>query len=141
MSALMEIDSLRRNNRSEEWSVILRISDSEVYLPIYVGKSQAHTIRRELISCRPEYQDLHLEDIDEMGIDTRFAKLESVNIDRFNGIIFNAKLRLVYRGSVHEIDYPVAKAVAISIRTKAPIMAEEEVLTKAAIRVENEVND
>lgn len=135
MSALMTIDSVRRNDRSKDWSVILKRIDAEVYLPIYVGESQAHVIKRELISYRPDYHDLRLEDIDEMGIDTRFAKLESVTIDSFEDNNFRSKLQLLCRGTFYEIDYPLAKAIALSIRTKVPIIAEKQVLTKAAIAV------
>jgi len=140
MSALMTIDSVRRKDRSEEWSVILKRIDAEVYLPIYVGNYQAHLIRRELISPRPYYYDLNLEDINSLGIDTRFAKLDWVVIDSFLYNAFHARLQLEYRGSVCEIDYPVAKAIALAIRTNALIIVEEQVLKQAAIGVENAAN-
>jgi bifunctional DNase/RNase len=140
MSVLMKIDSVRRKDQSEEWAVILREIDEEVYLPIYVGNYQAHLIRRELISPRPYYYDLNLEDIDNMGIDTRFAKLDWVVIDSFLYNAFHAQLQLEYRGSICEIDYPVAKAIALAIRTNALIIVEEQVLEQAAIGVGNAVN-
>ena len=141
MFALMTIDSIRRKDRSEEWSVILKRIGEEVYLPIYVGNYQAHLIRWELISPRPYYYDLNLEDIDSMGIDTRFAKLDWVVIDSFLYNAFHARLQFEYRGSVCEIDYPVAKAIALAIRTNALMIVEEQVLKQAGIGVENAVNN
>ena len=109
-------------------------------MPIYVGNYQAHLIRRELISPRPYYYDLYLKDLDSMGIVTRFAKLDWVVIDSFLYNTYHARLQLEYRGSFCEIDYPVAKAIALAIRTNALIIVEEQVLKQAAIGIENAVN-
>ena len=127
------IDSVRRNLLSDEWALILKENGAERYLPIYVGPYQADIIKRELISPKPEYFDLRLETLGAAAdIDIRFTRLESVVINRFEDNVFHAKLIVAFQNNRQEVECPLPHAVAIGIRTHAPIFVDDQVLEQAA---------
>ena len=45
----MEIDSVRRGMLKEEWTIVLKERKGKHYLPIFVNKSEADLIGRELL--------------------------------------------------------------------------------------------
>ena len=129
----MLIDSLRRSLANLQWVVTLKEKLAERYLLIYVGLSQANTIERELTKVRSPRaitQDLGLT-----GIDTTDSKLESVTINRFEDNAFYAKLLMTSNNKAYEVNCPAAKALAIAVRTKVPVFADEAILNKAGISV------
>ena len=129
----MTIDSLRRNLLNDEWSLILKENGAERYLPIYMGPYQADIIRRELISPKSEHSDLPMETLGgAAGIDLRFTRLESVVINRLEDNVFHAELMVVFQNNRQEVKCPLPQAVAIGIRTHAPIFVDDQVLEQAA---------
>jgi len=124
---------VRRNLLSDEWSLILKENGAERYLPIYMGPYQADIIRRELIPPKSGHSDLPLETLDAAaGIDVRFTRLESVVINRLEDNVFHAELMVVFQNSRQEVKCPLPQAVAIGIRTHAPIFVDDRVLEQAA---------
>ena len=134
----MEIDSVRHCQFNEEWAVILKNKLLGLYLPIYVGEVQAEIIKGELLQDfrypLPENYDLS-----SIGLDATKNDLISITIDRFENNIFYAKLLFSHDDRFHEIDFPPARAIALGLRQGAPIFVLDEILYKAAIRV-NEIN-
>ncbi len=130
----MEVDSLRRNSLSNEWTLILKEKRSERYLPIYIGPRQANSVEKLLLGVgRIDPAEF---DLSSAGIDTIFCKVEAAVINRFANNVFYAKLLLTQNdGKAVEIDCAPATAVAHSIRTEAPIFADEVVLGKAGIAI------
>ena len=129
----MVIDSVRQSPANLQWVVTLKEKLAERYLLIYVGLSQANTIERELTDVRSPKaitQDLGLT-----GIDTADLKLESVTINRFDDNAFYAKLLMTSNNKAYEVNCPAAKALAIAVRTKVPVFADEAILNKAGISV------
>ncbi len=136
----MAINSVRHGLQRDEWAIILKEKTAEHhgpvrYMPIYVGTSEADIVGRELWCM--ESPHLAYFDIFPRDIDTRFSKLESVVIDRFQDNVFYAKLRLSQRGERYEVGHSLPKALALSARVRAPIFAEETVLNKAATKVDS----
>ena len=129
----MVIDSVRQSPANLQWVVTLKEKLAERYLLIYVGLSQADTIKWELTQVRSPRaitQDLGLT-----GIDTTGSKLESVTINRFEDNAFYAKLLMTSNNKAYEVACPPAEALAIAARTKAPIFTDEVILSKAGITV------
>ena len=128
----MEIDSLRRNELSNEWALILKEKGAERYLPIYIGARQANIVEKLLLGVgRVDPAEF---DLSSAGIDIIFCKVEAAVINRFANNVFYAKLLLTQNdGKAVEVDCAPAKAVAHGIRAEAPIFAGERVLDKAAI--------
>ena len=130
----MEIDSLRRNSLSNEWGLILKEKGAERYLPIYIGPRQANIVEKLLLGVgRVDPAEF---DLSSAGIDTIFCKVEAAVINRFANNVFYAKLLLTQNdGKAVEVDCAPVKAVAHSIRTEAPIFADETVLDKVGIAI------
>ena len=129
----MVIDSLRRSPVKHQWVAVLKDKLAEQYLPIYIGSSQAETLKRELTDIRPSRplgDDPISKDIKTIG-----SKVRSVKIDKLEDNEFSAKLVLATPSKPYEIDCPLSKALAIAMRAKAPILADEAVLYKAGITV------
>ena len=74
-------------------------------------------------------------DLSSAGIDIIFSKVEAVLINRFANNVFYANLLLSYHDKCVEVDYPPARALALSVRAEAPIFADEALLDTAAIEV------
>jgi len=129
----MVIDSVRQSPVNYQWVVILKDKLAERYLPIYIGSSQAEALRRELTDVsltRPTGDDPISRDIKRIG-----SKVRSVKIDKLEDNEFSAKLVLATPSKPYEVDCPLSKALAIAVRAKAPILADEAILNKAGISV------
>jgi len=129
----MVIDSVRQSPANLQWVVVLKDKLAERYLPIYIGSSQAEALRRELTDVsltRPIGDDPISRDIKRIG-----SKVRSVKIDKLEDNEFSAKLVLATPSKQYEVDYPLSKALAIAVRAKAPILADEAILNKAGISV------
>lgn len=145
----MEIDSVRRSSLKEDWTIVLKERRGKRYLPIFVTKPQADLVGRELLYLvkrelpsfdlelrQQALHDLQLYDIEtQTGIKIVSSELESVTINRLENNTFTARRLLTFQDKCYEVDYPLAKALAFSVRVEAPIFADDKVLDKAAITV------
>jgi len=123
----MMIDGLRQSPASHQWVVVLKDKSEERYLPIWIGPLQAEALKRELTNAGPS---------EPIGDDPAFrSKVTSVKIDKLENNEFSARLEPVTFGKSHEVDCPAAKALAIAVRAKVPILVDEEVLNKVGITV------
>ena len=129
----MVIDSVRRNSQSDEWTIVLKEKGKERYLPIYVGSSTASLLGRELQGIGYSGLEDYVRCLS--GIDPTAIEVGSVVIDRFEDNCFYTKLVLSQSDIGREVDCPLGAALALAVRRKAPIFADEAVLSKAAIAV------
>jgi len=128
----MVIDSVRQSPVKHQWVAVLKDKLAERYLPVYIASSQAETLKRELTDFRLSRP---LGDPISKDIKTIGSKIGSVKIDKFEDNKFSAKLVLVTPSKPYEVDCPVAKALAIAVRAKVPLFANEAALNKAGITV------
>ncbi len=119
----MVIDSVRQSPVNHQWVVILKEKLAEQYLPVYVGSSQANTIKRELLDVSPSKT---------LAVN---SEVKAVKLNKFDNNVFSAKLVLAAPSKSHEVDCPPAEALAIATRTKVPIFTDGEILNKAGISV------
>ena len=129
----MTIDSVRQDLLHYEWVVILKERSAERYIPIYIGSQQADIIKSLLVGTEPVEPVDH--DLSVAGVDTTNAELKSVIINSFKNSIFYAKLLFTRRNKSFKVDCPVAKAIALGVKAKVPIFAEEALLNKVAIDI------
>ena len=128
----MIIDSVRQNSTTDEGAIILKEKGAERYLPIYAGSPQASLVAKQLQGVGVS----ELEDVLSLTrIDINKSKVESVIINRFEDDTFYAKLLLSQNEESFEVDCQVAGALALAVRRKAPIFAEEAVLDEAGVAV------
>ena len=121
----MVIDSIRYSVQNYgQRVVILRQKDSSpgIYLPIWIGASEAESIAmrlQEIDAPRPLTHDLLTTTIDSLG-----AKVLSVVVSDLKNDTFFAKILLEYQDSTIELDSRPSDAIAIAVRSKAKIFAE-----------------
>jgi len=122
----MEIDSLRANISSARRVVILKRKDADCYVPIWIGTTEAEAIARKLhdyTSPRPATHDLLCAVVDKLGGDVVQALLTNVRDETVYALLV-----LEVDGELIEIDARPSDAIAIAVRTEAPIYACEELL-------------
>jgi len=111
--------------------LLLRETEGEHrLLPIFIGDPEAKAIAfalEEVEVPRPMTHDLMKVLLDTMG-----AKVERVVITELRDTTFFAEIVLSHAGEVHSVSARPSDAVALAVRTEAPLFAEEGVLAQAA---------
>jgi len=131
------IDSIRVSLMSQHRVVILKDVDSERYLPIWIGPCEADAITVELQEvevARPLTHDLLKTLITEMG-----ASVSHILVNDLRDDVFYARIVVDVNGRRLEIDSRPSDAIALAVRVRVPIFVEDEVMDKAAITPEEEV--
>jgi bifunctional DNase/RNase len=137
----MVIDSIRFSVQNYgQRVVILRQKDSTpgIYLPIWIGASEAESIAmrlQEVDAPRPLTHDLLTTAIDSLG-----AKVLSIIVSDLKDDTFFAKILLEYQDSTIELDSRPSDAIAIAVRSKAKIFAENLVVEKAGVTLNQETD-
>ncbi len=132
----MVIDSIRVSLMNYQRVVILRAKDTNRYLPIWIGPTEADAIALRLQDVsvpRPLTHDLLRSIIATLG-----ATVSKVVVSDLTDDTFYAKVVLQSNGSTMEIDSRPSDAIALAVRTDAPIFADDSVLDKAGVIMDEE---
>jgi hypothetical protein len=133
----LEIDSIRVNRIFQSRVVLLKDKNSDRYLPIYVGTSEASAIANQLqdyIPQRPMTHDLLYNVILAMG-----GVLHRIIVWKIENDIYHAKLVVGHNNNNNiEIDARPSDAINIAIRAKVPIYASDEVMNVCSIIIDEE---
>ncbi|MBI2866952.1 MAG: bifunctional nuclease family protein [Chloroflexi bacterium] len=132
----LSVDSIRVSLMNYQRVVILKEKDTDRYLPIWIGPAEADAIAVRLQDVqvpRPLTHDLLRNILQSLG-----GVVESVVVSDLTNDTFFAKIILDVNGKKQEVDSRPSDAIALAVRTKAPIFAEEAVLEKAGIYLDKE---
>lgn len=132
----MTIESIRVSMLNYQRVVILKEKAAERYLPIWIGPAEADAIAVKLQEHqvpRPLTHDLLGNIIGALG-----AAVSSIIVCDLRDDTFFAKIVLAVDGNHIEIDSRPSDAIALAVRVKVPIFAEEIVLEKAGIIIDPE---
>jgi bifunctional DNase/RNase len=110
--------------------LLLKETQGERYLPIWIGAVEAAAIAFEQQGVRP---DLLREVVRALG-----ATLEAVNITEMRDGIYIAELVF---GDERVVSARPSDAVALAVRTGAPIFGAEELLDEVGIEIPDEQED
>ncbi len=130
MITQMKVRGLMFDPYNNAYIVILRDEDQSEMLPIWVGKAEASAISFALETVatpRPMTHDLlksMLEAVD--------AKVISVVINDMKDNTYFSRIHLLYEDSEYSIDSRPSDAIALALRTNAPIFASEDVIRRQA---------
>ncbi|HEY3288501.1 MAG TPA: bifunctional nuclease family protein [Anaerolineae bacterium] len=127
----VKIESIRVSLMSQYRVVILKDTESNRYLPIWIGPYEADAITIHLQDVqvpRPLTHDLIIKVIEELG-----AKVERVIVTELNNDTFYARLILTVNGKEASIDARPSDAVAVAVRAECSIYVEDEVMEKAGV--------
>ena len=130
----MTIESIRVSMLNYQRVVILKEKEAECYLPIWIGPAEADAIAvklQEVSVPRPLTHDLLNSIIGALG-----ANVNSIVVCDLHNDTFFAKIILMVDGKEMEIDSRPSDALALAVRVKVPIFAEESVLSKAGIIID-----
>lgn len=132
----VEVVGVRVEMPSNQPIVLLRESGSIRYLPIWVGAVEATAIafaQQGIISQRPMTHDLMIESISALG-----SSIESVHLTELKDGIFYANLNL--KGE-KVISARPSDAIALALRSGAPILATEELFNQAGVEIPDASED
>jgi bifunctional DNase/RNase len=116
--------------------VLLKTADGNRYLPIWIGHPEAAAILMKLQGAstpRPLTHDLLVNVLGELGVNVL-----RVTVTELRDSTFHATITLAQNGSELEIDSRSSDAIAIAVRTDAPIFAADDVIEDSAIEMEGE---
>ena len=113
--------------------------DSDLYLPIFIGQFEVEAIRFKLMGVevqRPMTHDLLGSVIGDLG-----GSIHSIVVSELKNDTFFAKIVIDSNGTLIEIDARPSDALALAVRSEAPIYAEDEVVEKAGVSLDFEKQD
>jgi bifunctional DNase/RNase len=116
--------------------VLLKTVDGNKFLPIWIGHPEAAAILMKLQGAstpRPMTHDLLSDVLDQME-----AKCEKVSVTELRDNTFFASITISMNGSEMDIDSRPSDALALAVRTSAPIFAADDVIEESAIEFEGE---
>jgi len=131
------VHSIRVSLMSHHRVVLLKDSQAERYLPIWVGPFEADAIAMALQHVeppRPMTHDLLRNVITELG-----ASVSHVLINALADNTFHARIVLDIAGRHSEVDSRPSDGIALAVRCGAPIYVEQDVMDQASIVVSPEL--
>lgn len=131
------IDSIRVSLMSQHRIVVLKDSNSDRYLPIWIGPCEADAITIELQEMppqRPLTHDLLKSVVGELG-----GKIVHIFINDLRNDVYYARIVVDVNGQQMEVDSRPSDAIALAVRAKVPIFVADMVMDKAAIEPDEDV--
>jgi bifunctional DNase/RNase len=125
----MKVAALVIDPQSNTPIVILKDLQSETSLPIWIGLLEATAIATELENIqfpRPMTHDLIKNCFDYLKV-----KVERIEVCDLRNNTYYALIHIRDQERVSPIDARPSDAIAIALRTKAPIFVKEEVILKS----------
>jgi bifunctional DNase/RNase len=129
----VRVQSLRLDSSSNTPVVILEEVGGERVLPIWIGPSEASAIAMQLADMefsRPLTHDLLVAVLNGLG-----GTLKKVIITRMEKSTYYAELLIHRNGEVVSVDARPSDSIAVALRVRARIFAQDELLERASIEV------
>jgi hypothetical protein len=130
----MELNKIRIDENRGEQIIVLKEKDGNKILPIVIGIMEVTAIKMRISGVtppRPMTHDLFYSTLKQIG-----ARVDKILITRLEQNTFFAKLVISFDSRVEEIDARPSDSIAMAIRAKAPIFAEETLLNAIPDNVE-----
>ncbi|HPN37764.1 MAG TPA: bifunctional nuclease family protein [Melioribacteraceae bacterium] len=129
----VEVVGLSANaGRNGAFALILKEIDGWRRLPILIGSFEAQAIALPLEGTKPPRPLPH--DLIKSFCDNLGATVVEVFIDELKDSTFYAKITLEYSSLTTEIDSRPSDAIALAVRTGAPIFVSSDVMDLAAYK-------
>lgn len=131
----LTVDKVAYDASEQRAIILLRHEESERYLPILVGPLEAAAIAMAVEGFEPPRPQTH--DLLKLILDKLGATVTGILIDDVRDDTFFAQITLSYGGKVIEVDSRPSDAMALALRSKAPIRALERVLDVAGVTADS----
>lgn len=132
------IESIRVSLMSQNRIVVLREEGGERIIPIWIGPFEADAITLQLQAVevpRPLTHDLLKNVIETLG-----AEVLQIVISGLEKNTYFARIVFDVDGDTMEIDSRPSDALALAVRTSAPIYVADEVMQQAGMQPEEEMS-
>ena len=133
------VESIRVSLVSQNRVVILRETDGDRHVPIWIGAYEAEAIAMELqgvTATRPLPYDLIRNLLTELG-----ANVRQVVIADLTEKIFYARIEIEVQGRTLELDARPSDALAVAVRTGARIFIADSIMDQVGISIDDEDGD
>jgi uncharacterized protein len=125
----VEIKGLMLDPASNIPIVILRDTESQLFLPIWIGVFEANAIALRIEGVEPPRPMTH--DLLRLVLEQLGASVEKIVISDLRESTFFALIHLRQGGQSVAVDARPSDAIALALRTEAPIYVLRSVLDKA----------
>jgi hypothetical protein len=132
----MTVEGIRVSLMTYQRVVILKEKEHDRYLPIWIGPAEADAITvrlQEVQVARPLTHDLLRDVMEKLG-----AHVEYVVVNDLADDTFYARIIVSVNGEKMEIDSRPSDAIALAVRVQVPIFAEDAVLDRAGVALDQE---
>ena len=116
--------------------VLLKTSDGNKFLPIWIGHPEAAAILMKLqsqTSARPMTHDLVSDMLEQLG-----ASISRITVTELRENTFFARIHLTRGDATLSVDSRPSDAIALAVRSGVPIFAAPDVLSDAGIIIHDE---
>ncbi len=131
----LSIDSIRVSLSNYQRVVILKLKSKEMFIPIWVGPSEADAIAIKLQKVslpRPLTHDLVVSLLESLSISIEYVLIESMKDETFF-----AKIAIKNNDKIVMIDSRASDAIALAVRVTCPIYANEDVVEKVSVTLDH----
>jgi uncharacterized protein len=130
------VESIRVNLVTQNRVVFLKEVHGERHLPIWIGDFEAQAIAMELqgvASPRPLPYDLMKALIGDLD-----GRVERVLVTDLSQDVFFARIVIRLPNRTVEVDSRPSDAIALAVRTGAPILVDESVMERAGVSLDGD---
>ena len=135
----MTVDHVRVNIPGNQRVVILKGKDVNRYLPIWVGQAEGDSIALSLQGQNPSRPMTH--DLTDSIIRGLGAAVTRVVVSEMREDTFISYVALESNGSTFEADSRPSDAIALAVRSEAPIFAAADVVDRAGVDFDPETGE
>lgn len=139
MNVEVRVNGLILEHKTQQNIVILRETEGERILPIWIGPGEAQAIRR-ILSQEPFPRPL-THDLIQIMLEGLKARVTRVVISDLKENTFYASIVVERDGEVLSIDARPSDSVAVALRADAPIFVNEELLQPPPEQSEDDDGD
>ena len=135
----MTVDGVRVSHKNQQRVVVLKAKEVNKYLPMWIGPAEGDSIAMKLLgkeTVRPSTHDLMDSMIEDLG-----GTVKRVIVSELKSETFFGKIVLQRNGTTIERDSRPSDAIALAVRTGAPIYAEDAVLDRAGVEFDPETGE
>jgi uncharacterized protein len=130
----VRVERVTLDTENNRFVVILKDDVHRRWLPIVVGPSEAQAIALQLENIQPPRPMTH--DLLKNILDTMHAAILRVVVNDLKDNTYFAEIDIKKNGDQSRIDARPSDAIALALRTSAPIFVNEDVMVKASISEE-----
>jgi bifunctional DNase/RNase len=135
----VDVDTIRISLRGPERAILLKESEGDRQLPIFIHATEADAIAAELQGYRPPRPLTH--DLLKNAIAALGGELQFVYINDLRDNIFYAVLHVHQDEQTVEIDARPSDSIALAVRARVPVFVDESVMDAAGVYPAEEVEE